>query len=78
MADKNAKIHPHPDPLPSRERDYSFPSPGGRELEGGGDKVKRQSYLLKSIFSAKPSIVSSIRRWLRIGFPIPVIIFTIS
>jgi hypothetical protein len=36
------RFHPHPHPLPSREREFKNnpPSPGGRELEGGGDKVK--------------------------------------
>jgi len=38
----NGVSHPHPDPLPSRER-VDFPSPGGRELEGGGIIVEGEA-----------------------------------
>lgn len=38
----NGVSHPHPDPLPSRER-RDFPSPGGRELEGGGITVEGEA-----------------------------------
>ncbi|MDP3110950.1 MAG: geopeptide radical SAM maturase [Thermodesulfovibrionales bacterium] len=46
---KNAIVHPHPDPLPSREREdikdpQSYPSTGGRGLRGGGIEEIRVSF----------------------------------
>ena len=37
----------HPDPLPSREREIDSPSPGGRELEGGGNSPSPYSSPVK-------------------------------